>query len=159
MRGLQQNSKKGLSPLLAIIIGLIVTIVAGILLAQLYFSYATSISARPAANIEYIDLVVDEDGNGILVVNIKNIGNVPIHAEQEGNQEQLSVDVQLDIDGQEGDDCHETVSGSGEPGTTASAVCDLSGVEPGATYSGSVVITFDDGSSQAYPIAVRARRA
>jgi len=51
--------KKGLSPLLAIIIGLIVTIVAGILLAQLYFSYAATISARPAANVEYVDLIAD----------------------------------------------------------------------------------------------------
>jgi hypothetical protein len=72
-------SRKGLSPLLAIIIGLVVTVVAGILLAQLYFSYAATISARPAANVEYVDLVTDGT-NSYLVINIKNIGNVPITA-------------------------------------------------------------------------------
>jgi len=76
-------SRRGLSPLLAIIIGLVVTVVAGILLAQLYFSYAATISARPAANVEYVDLVTTDGTKSYLVINIKNIGNVPIKAVSE----------------------------------------------------------------------------
>jgi len=145
-----RNSRKGLSPLLAIIIGLIVTIVAGILLAQLYFSYAATISARPAANIEYVDLVTDSAGNGILAVNIKNTGNVPI--------KMSAVDVQLDIDGG-GDDCSDNRAGSGNPGGTISVTCSLTGLTIGGSYSGSVVVEFTDGSSQVYAFTVRARSA
>ena len=147
-----RNSRKGLSPLLAIIIGLIVTIIAGILLAQLYFSYAATISARPAANIEYIDLVIDSTGNGILAANIKNTGNVPIDLR--------AVDLQLDTDGDPYDECDDSPpSGSGDPGGTISVTCRLTGITIGRSYSGSVVVGFTDGSSQIYAFTVRARSA
>ena len=146
-----KNSREGLSPLLAIIIGLIVTIVAGILLAQLYFSYAATISARPAANIEYVDLVTDSAGNGILAVNIKNTGNVPINT--------TAIDVYLDVDGRGGDDCDDSPSGSGDPGGTISVTCDLSGLTIGNAYSGTVTVGFTDGSNQVYAFTVRARSA
>ena len=150
MRG-ASASRRGLSPLLAIIIGLVVTVVAGILLAQLYFGYAASISARPAANIEYVDLVVGSDNTGILVMNIKNMGNVQIDID--------TVDVQLDVNGDGTDDCDQTVQGNGNPGGTISATCTLSGVAAGTAYSGFVVINFGDGSSQSYAFTVRARAA
>ncbi|RLF99485.1 MAG: hypothetical protein DRN47_03470 [Candidatus Wolframiiraptor sp.] len=136
------EARKGLSPLLAIIIGLIVTIVAGILLAQLYFSYAATISARPAANIEYIDLVVDSGGNGHLVINIKNTGNVPID----------NTTITSDL-------CSLTVNGPGTPGSTLSATCTISGVSTGDVLSGTITVGFTDGSVQSYAISVRARSA
>ena len=146
-----KNSRKGLSPLLAIIIGLIVTIVAGILLAQLYFSYAATISARPAANIEYVDLVTDSSGNGVLAINIKNAGNVPIDAS--------AIDVYLDVNGG-GDDCtNEDINGSGNPGGTISVTCNLSGLTIGTAYSGKVTVGFTDGSYQVYAFTARARSA
>ena len=138
-----KSSRKGLSPLLAIIIGLIVTIVAGILLAQLYFSYAATISARPAANIEYVDLVVDSGGNGHLVINIKNTGNVPI------DNTTITSDLCSSL----------TVSGSGTPGSTLSATCTISGVSTGDVLSGTITVGFTDGSVQSYAISVRARSA
>ena len=137
------EARKGLSPLLAIIIGLIVTIVAGILLAQLYFSYAATISARPAANIEYIDLVVDSGGNGHLVINIKNTGNVPI------DNTTITSDLCSSL----------TVNGSGTPGSTLSATCTISGVSTGDVLSGTITVGFTDGSVQSYAISVRARSA
>jgi len=57
--------------------GLVVVIVAGIIIYQLYFSYAAIISHRPAALIEYVD-IVDSGSSAILAMNIKNSGNVPI---------------------------------------------------------------------------------
>jgi len=141
-----KNSRKGLSPLLAIIIGLIVTIVAGILLAQLYFSYAATISARPAANIEYIDLIENGD-NDILTVNIKNTGNVPI------NGAFISDATGSNVTG-----C--SISTTIQPGATFSITCN-GGFVPssGDVWSGSITISFTDGSRQSYAISVRARSA
>jgi len=144
MKRMDGSSRKGLSPLLAIIIGLIVTIVAGILLAQLYFSYAATISARPAANIEYVDLVAD--GTDILVINIKNTGNVPIDnitaPDVGGNCTGKIVDVNI------------------PPGGTGSLVCtDGDFVSPGNVVGGTIGITFTDGSRQVYAFSVRARSA
>ena len=152
MRGIANASRKGLSPLLAIIIGLVVTVVAGILLAQLYFNYATSVSARPAANIEYVDLVVS-DNTGILAMNIKNMGNVPIDV--------TAVNVWLDVDNNPTtDECQgEDVNGNGDPGGTISVTCTVNNVNAGTAYSGHVDITFGDNSAQSYAFAVRARRA
>ncbi|MEM4883867.1 MAG: hypothetical protein QXK53_07535 [Nitrososphaerota archaeon] len=66
-----------MSPLLAMLIGILVVIVAGILISQLYLGYSASLSHRPAALIEYVDVVRGGSG-ATLVINIKNVGNVPI---------------------------------------------------------------------------------
>ena len=136
-------SRKGLSPLLAIIIGLVVTVVAGILLAQLYFSYAATISARPAANIEYIDLI-EGDANDVLVVNVKNTGNVPITSAM--------------LKGSTG--ACDTFSGNVRPGATFSLTC-TGGLVQGAgkLWNGTVSVVFADGSNQTYAISARARSA
>ena len=146
-----KNSRKGLSPLLAIIIGLIVTIVAGILLAQLYFSYAATISARPAANIEYVDLIEAGDSD-ILTLNVKNTGNVPING------------TYITDSGISGATC--TVSGAinqtagVQPGATFSITCTGSFTDgAGKSWSGTLRVTFTDGSSQVYGIAVKSRIA
>ena len=136
-------SRKGLSPLLAIIIGLVVTVVAGIQLAQLYFSYAATISARPAANVEYIDLVTDGT-NSYLVINIKNIGNVPINAVKVSDVDCGINDV--------------------APGGTASCTLDNTKIDKLPTtarevWSGFVDIEFSDGSTLSYAISARARSA
>jgi len=147
-----KNSRKGLSPLLAIIIGLIVTIVAGILLAQLYFSYAATISARPAANIEYSDLVLS-DGTGILVIDVKNTGNVPINsiAVYENNTQPKECTVYY------GGETAETYTVSG--GRVVSVTCTVEDVSPGEAKSYTIVVGFTDGSTQVYAITIRARSA
>ena len=141
-------SKKGLSPLLAIIIGLVVTIVAGILLAQLYFSYASTMSIRPAANIEYVDVVTDGT-TSILAISIKNMGNVPIAnvIVQRGTQQVCSITSEIPVGGVAG--CSGTINV----------------VDPGTVVVGSVTINFDvdnDGtpdSSQVFTFSARARSA
>ena len=149
MKRMDGSSRKGLSPLLAIIIGLIVTIVAGILLAQLYFSYAATISARPAANIEYVDLIENGD-NDILVINVKNTGNVPIDIDD------------VTINGAGGAACSTSPGNNTDiqPGETFSITC-TGGFVPGSgeVWSGSITFTFTDGSRQSYAISVRARSA
>ena len=136
-------SRRGLSPLLAIIIGLVVTVVAGILLAQLYFSYAATISKRPAANVEYVDLV-KSDSTGILVVNIKNMGNVEINS--------ISIS---DSNLQAIEDC--ITEATVPPGGTGSISCSVTLGD--SAWSGYVQVTFADGSTQMYAISARARSA
>ncbi|MEM3897331.1 MAG: hypothetical protein QXO04_01800 [Nitrososphaerota archaeon] len=135
-------SRKGLSPLLAIIIGLVVTIVAGILLAQLYFSYAATLSARPAANVEYVDAVVGARGTGTLTINIKNIGNVPISGGTiQGNRIALCSFSEI------------------PPGGVRGVSCKLTDVSAGQLVNATVTINFGDGSSQVYLVSVRVRGA
>jgi len=138
-------SRKGLSPLLAIIIGLVVTVVAGILLAQLYFSYAATISARPAANVEYVDLVVPVgSAKGILAINIKNMGSVEI------------TNIQVTGDGVSGCSPTSTIP----PGGVAGISCTISGVSAGDVWNGTVTVTFGNNvGTQVYAISVRARSA
>ena len=137
-------SRKGLSPLLAIIIGLVVTIVAGILLAQLYFSYAATLSARPAANVEYVDAVAGAGGTGTLTINIKNIGNVPINGGTiEGDRISSPCDIPSGI----------------PPGGVRGVSCQLTGVSAGQLVNATVTINFGDGSSQVYLVSVRVRGA
>jgi len=143
MKRMNGSSRKGLSPLLAIIIGLVVTVVAGILLAQLYFSYAATISARPAANIEYVDLIENGD-NDILVISIKNTGSVPITQVRFGDASGLidSYDVTI------------------EPGRVKSIT--YSGAltnSAGEVWNGNVTVVFSEGSVQVYAISVRSRTA
>ena len=147
MKRMERSSRKGLSPLLAIIIGLVVTIVAGILLAQLYFSYAATISARPAANIEYID-AIDSGTSDYLVINIKNVGNVPIDTST----------ITIDMAGVTGAEC--TPEGSGQPGETISVICSGSNYgDVGDLINGTITIGFTDGSYQSYAFAARLRSA
>jgi len=139
-------SRKGLSPLLAIIIGLIVTIVAGILLAQLYFSYAATLSQRPAANVEYVDLVVTGTNTGTLVLNIKNTGNVPI----------TEVHVKGIGDSASGCQSSETIPS----GRVRSISCQVSWTDTTIfAWNGSVSVIFADGSNQTYLISARPRYA
>jgi len=139
-----KSSRKGLSPLLAIIIGLIVTIVAGILLAQLYFSSAATISARPAANIEYVDAVSD-GSTANLVVNLKNTGNVPI----------ANIGIRLV---EEAENCTESTA-TVDPGETVGLVCSGLPYSAGQVINGEVQVGFKDGSAQVYAISVRVRAA
>ena len=136
-------SRRGLSPLLAIIIGLVVTVVAGILLAQLYFSYAATISARPAANVEYIDLVTNGT-NSYLVINIKNMGQVAIM--------KVSVDDRTTT-------CSIPDESVPPGGTVGCAVSLDDAVQAGEIWTGYVTVTFADGSTQMYAISARARSA
>ncbi|MEM4021595.1 MAG: hypothetical protein QXI18_04420 [Nitrososphaerota archaeon] len=136
-------SKKGLSPLLAIIIGLVVTIVAGILLAQLYFSYAATLSARPAANVEYVDAVAGAEGTGTLTINIKNIGNVPINGGTIAGNKISPCNIPSGI----------------PPGGVRGVSCQLTDVNAGQLVNATVTINFGDGSSQVYLVSVRVRGA
>ncbi|MEM3897330.1 MAG: hypothetical protein QXO04_01795 [Nitrososphaerota archaeon] len=137
-------SRKGLSPLLAIIIGLVVTIVAGILLAQLYFSYAATLSARPAVNLEYVD-AIDVDNNDVLAINLKNVGNVPV------NVNGIEINAMLTCN-------TKSIGGNGNPGGVISITCTGNLGSPGNVVSGSITVPFTDGSNQTIAFSVRIRR-
>ena len=146
-----QRRRRGLSPLLAIIIGLIIVIVAGILLSQLYFSYTATISHRPACNIEHVDLVYVGGDDGQLVINVKNVGNVRI------------IELWLETSVRVRCWRHPYTPDHGRntnipPGSTGAIVCRIyEGISPGRTFTATLRVTFEDDSIQKYPIAVRAR--
>lgn len=150
-RMMSRRPHRGLSPLLAIIIGLIIVIVAGILLSQLYFGYASTVSHRPACSVEYVDLVAQPGGSGTLVINLKNTGNVRI--------------VWLWLDGSNIGSCYRypyTTAYGGNtnipPGSTGSMRCTItSGITPGTVYTATLRVRFEDDSMQQYSIAARAR--
>ena len=150
MKRMDGNSRKGLSPLLAIIIGLVITVVAGILLAQLYFSYAATISARPSANVEYIDLIENGD-NDILVVNVKNTGNIPINAATISGMAGCTTEY----NGNEVNSNNPVPSGAVFSITCTGTIVDGAG----ETLQTTLTVGFADGSTQTYGIAVRARVA
>ena len=86
---------------------------------------------------------------GILALNIKNIGNVPIT----GEAISVIAPTGVSITGCSGNDT--TI----QPGATAGVTCTVSGISVGQNATLSVVVSFGDGSSQAYAVAVRARSA
>ncbi|MCF3653113.1 MAG: hypothetical protein L2C94_002980 [Aigarchaeota archaeon] len=138
-------SRRGLSPLLAIIIGLVVTIVAGILLAQLYFSYAATLSSRPAANIEYVDLVVPTGSTtGTLVISIKNTGNIYIESGTVKRDGTTPIECSIP---------------KIYPGGVNSTVCSVPDVVPGQGYTFTVSLSFADKSNQTLAVVARARTA
>ena len=142
-------SRKGLSPLLAIIIGLVVTIVAGILLAQLYFSYAATLSARPGVNLEYVDAVEGGNDNDILVLNLKNVGNVPIDVGVN------NIKVYMPGVSSNGYNC--ISDGNGNPGGVISVTCTGNLGNPGTLVNGTVSVLFTDGSNQTIAFKARLR--
>jgi len=78
------GGSKGLSKLPSILIGLAVVIVAGIALTNSFYQYAYPVSVRPAVMIEYVDPVEACDNNIliILILNLKNTGNVPVDVQR-----------------------------------------------------------------------------
>ena len=127
------SGSKGLSKLLSILIGLAVVIVVGIALTNSFYQYVYPVSIRPAVMIEYVDLVEAGD-NDILILNLKNTGNVPVDAQR------VVVEGIGDVD------CR--VAGSGSPGSTFSIICsgDIVGGY-GGSISGILRMRFMDGSS------------
>ena len=75
------GGSKGLSKLLSIFIGLAVVIVAGTALTNSFYQYVYPISVRPAVMMEYVDLVEAGD-NDILILNLKDTGNVPVDVQR-----------------------------------------------------------------------------
>jgi len=138
-------SRRGLSPLLAIIIGLVVTIVAGILLAQLYFSYAATLSWRPAANVEYVDLVMTGTSTGTLALSIKNTGNIPMTG--------------ITITGSPSPSSCGPTTFNVPPGRAVGVSCSISSATAFRAWNGTLTVTFSDGSTQIYAITARARYA
>ncbi len=130
---LSSGVSRGLSKLLSMLIGLVVVIVAGIAMANTFYQYAYPVSIRPAVIIEYADLVKGGD-HDILVLNLKNAGNVPVDTRS------------IIIQGLEGASCN--VAGSGAPGSAFSITCRGDLV---SEYDGSVLgilrVGFEDGSS------------
>ncbi|MGC9166009.1 MAG: archaellin/type IV pilin N-terminal domain-containing protein, partial [Thermoprotei archaeon] len=66
--------KRGISPLIATIILIAITIAAGLLIYNLFFSASSTASSVGEVQIENAQLVVDSSGNYVLGITVRNSG-------------------------------------------------------------------------------------
>jgi flagellin-like protein len=71
-------SKRAVSPLIATIILIAISVAGGLLVYTVFFSTAGTISAKGQLTVEAIDMVKDTGGNIAFSITIKNTGNKPI---------------------------------------------------------------------------------
>jgi flagellin-like protein len=70
--------KRGISPLIATIILIAITITAGLLIYNLFFSASSTASSVGEVHIANAQLVVDSSGNYVLGITVRNSGTKPI---------------------------------------------------------------------------------
>jgi hypothetical protein len=67
-----------LSPLVAVILLIAITVAAAVVVSGVFFSLSGAAANRPSVQIENIKLVATSDGVGSWVVSIKNTGNLNV---------------------------------------------------------------------------------
>jgi flagellin-like protein len=143
MRALR--GKRAVSPLIATIILIAITVVGGLLIYSLFYSTSGILSAKAQVAVEAADLVVDTEGTVKFSIVIKNTGNKPV------------TELNFTLNGE--DEVSITLpSGGLQPGQSVSASLDPKGSYTiGNSYIVLVEAEFSDGSSFATTVAVTCR--
>jgi len=144
------KSRRAISPLIATIILVSITIAGGLLIYNIFFSAAGTLMAKGQVEVEAMDLVKDTEGNAVFTITIKNTGNKPVTA--------LSVtlageaEASIDLSG---------VGGNLQPGQSVSHMNDaLAGsYVSGNSYNIVIEASFSDGSTFISTISVKCRTA
>jgi flagellin-like protein len=127
----------GLSPLLAVILLIAITVAAAVVISGVFFNLAGIAGRRPAAVIDSIKLVATTGGAGTWAVVVKNTGDVPI----------TSIGSAVLPSGSCQPSSLTFAPLPANPGqTTAAAGPAPSGCVLGNTYSISLTVYFQDGS-------------
>jgi flagellin-like protein len=134
---MRRNTSAGLSPLLAVILLLAITVAAAVAVSGVFFNLASIAGRRPTAIIDQVKLIATPAGAGTWTVVVKNTGDVPItaiSASYPGGCAPASTTFSpIPLN----------------PGTTASASANVaSGCSLGTTYRIVLTITFADGGTQ-----------
>jgi flagellin-like protein len=74
----RSRSKRGISPLYAVIITVAIVLVAGSLVGSIFVNNTQVINGSDQLNIQSANLVRDSDGNVAFSITIKNTGTKPI---------------------------------------------------------------------------------
>jgi flagellin-like protein len=133
---MRRYTSVGLSPLVAVILLIAITVAAAVVVSGVFFNLAGIAGRRPAAVIDSVKLVATTGGAGTWAVVVKNTGDVPI----------TSIGSAVLPTGS----CQPSLTFNplpANPGqTTAAAGSAASGCILGNTYSISLTIYFQDGS-------------
>jgi flagellin-like protein len=78
MKAIAKRSR-AISPLIATIILIAITVVGGLLVYSIFTSTSNTMSAKALVSVETVDLVKDTGGNANFSIVIKNTGNKPIN--------------------------------------------------------------------------------
>ncbi|MEM2801193.1 MAG: archaellin/type IV pilin N-terminal domain-containing protein, partial [Candidatus Caldarchaeum sp.] len=139
------RSSVGLSPLVAVILLIAITVAAAVVVAGVFFNLSSIAGRRPTAIIDQIKLVATPAGAGTWAVVIKNTGDVPI------TDITASYPVAM---------CNPALTFDPlptNPGATASAQASAdTGCTLGTTFRIVLTVTFQDGSTQVLATAVTA---
>lgn len=72
--------RKAISPLIATIILIAITVVGGLLIYSIFYSTSGTLGAKGQVTVESVDLVKQTDGSITFSITIKNTGNKPVVA-------------------------------------------------------------------------------
>ncbi|MEM3132888.1 MAG: archaellin/type IV pilin N-terminal domain-containing protein [Candidatus Caldarchaeum sp.] len=139
--------RTGLSPLVAIILLIAITVAAAVVVAGVFFNLSSIAGRRPTAIIDQVKLVATPAGAGTWAVVVKNTGDVRI----------TGLSTPTFPDG-----CSVAAgwtwnpSTNVNPGATTAGTGSASGCTLGNTYRISITVTFQDGSTQVLATAVTA---
>jgi uncharacterized repeat protein (TIGR01451 family)/flagellin-like protein len=134
---MRRNTSAGLSPLLAVILLIAITVAAAVVVSGVFFNLASIAGRRPTALIDQVKLIATPAGAGTWTVVVKNTGDVPITG--------ITASYPVAT-------CNPGLTFSPlplNPGTTASAVGSVTtGCSLGTTYRIVLTITFQGGGTQ-----------
>jgi len=135
MKAIAKRSR-GISPLIATIILIAITVVGGLLVYSIFTSTSNTMSAKALVSVEAADLVMSSDGQQVqFSIVVKNTGNKPIKELKVKLASEDEATVTLPVGGlQPG----QSVAYSAEP----SGTCVV-----GNTYTVVIKATFSDGST------------
>ncbi|MEM4153677.1 MAG: archaellin/type IV pilin N-terminal domain-containing protein [Candidatus Caldarchaeum sp.] len=140
-----KHRRSGLSPLVAVILLIAITVAAAVVVAGVFFNLSSIAGRRPTAVIDQVKLVATPAGAGTWAVVVKNTGDVPITG--------ITASYPVAT-------CNPALTFSPlptNPGATTSAQASAAtGCTLGTTFRIVLTVTFQDGSTQILATAVTA---
>jgi flagellin-like protein len=132
-------ARRALSPLIATIILIAITVAAGLMIYSMFLSTGSILGAKGQVSVENVKLVKDSGGTVTFVITIKNTGNKPVDAN--------GLTIKL-----AGQDIAVSLTSPLQPGQSISVVDDAPSLPSGDyvignTYTVAISAKFTDGST------------
>ena len=132
----RRNRSGGLSPLIAVVLLVAITVAASVVISGIFFNLVGIAGRRPSAIIDQVRLVATPAGRGTWAVVIKNTGDLPI-TEINATFPASTCDPDLTF--------HPLPA---NPGSITSAANSDTGCTLGSTYTIILIVEFEDNSTQ-----------
>ncbi|MEM1793084.1 MAG: archaellin/type IV pilin N-terminal domain-containing protein [Thermofilaceae archaeon] len=137
------RARRGISPLIATIILIAITVAGGLLIYSMFLSTGSIWGAKGQVAVENVKLVKDSSGSVLFSITIKNTGNKPVE----------SVSIKL-----AGQDVDFSLRNPLQPGQSTSYVGDAPAITGdyiiGNSYTVAIEAVFTDGSTFADTLTV-----